>query len=218
MRTVPAPSGAVCVYAGSSPGADPAYERAAAALGAAIAGRGLGLVYGGGSVGLMGAVADAAMAAGGRVTGIIPRALEDREIGHRNISELVVVGTMHERKALMARRADVFVALPGGFGTLEELIEALTWTQLGIHHKPVGLLDVNGFWGPLISLVDHAVEQRFVRPEHRRDLLRGEDAQTLLDALYAWTPSHEDKWMDPGRRAALEPELAPDATDARPGA
>ncbi len=172
------------------------------------------MVYGGGSVGLMGAVADAAMAAGGRVTGIIPRALEEREIGHRALSELVVVGSMHERKALMARRSDCFVALPGGVGTLEELIEALTWTQLGIHHKPVGLLDVSGYWDPLVTLIDHAVEQRFVRPEHRRDLLSGTDPDGLLDALDAWRPQHEDKWMDAEGAAVLEPGVTRE--DGRP--
>jgi uncharacterized protein (TIGR00730 family) len=196
---------AVCVYAGSSPGADPAFAEAATVLGRAIAARGLELVYGGGSVGLMGAVADAAMAAGGRVTGIIPRALEEREIGHRDVSDLVVVETMHERKAMMAQRSACFVALPGGIGTLEELIEALTWTQLGIHRKPVGLLDVNGYWGPLLALLDHAVEQRFVLPEHRGDLLSGADPDDLLDALAAWRPSHDDKWIDRVGRSALEP-------------
>ena len=198
---------AICVYAGSSPGADPAFAEAAAALGRTIAARGLELVYGGGSVGLMGVVADAAMAAGGRVTGIIPRALEEREIGHRDVSDLVVVETMHERKAMMAQRSGCFVALPGGLGTLEELVEALTWTQLGIHRKPVGLLDVNGYWGPLLALVDHAVEQRFVLPEHRRDLLSGIDPDDLLDALAAWRPSHDDKWIDRVGRSALEPGI-----------
>ncbi|HTI35751.1 MAG TPA: TIGR00730 family Rossman fold protein [Miltoncostaea sp.] len=198
---------AVCVYAGSSPGADPAFVEAAAALGRTIARRGLELVYGGGAVGLMGAVADAAMAAGGRVTGIIPRALEAREIGHRQVTDLVVVETMHERKALMAQRSSCFAALPGGIGTLEELVEALTWTQLGIHRKPVGLLDVNGYWRPLLALLDHAVEQRFVLPEHRGDLISRPDPDELLDALAAWTPSHDDKWIDRVGRSALEPGI-----------
>ncbi len=162
-------------------------------------------MYGGGAVGLMGVVADAAMGAGGRVTGIIPRALEEREIGHREVTELVVVETMHERKALMAHRSDGFVALPGGIGTLEELVEALTWTQLGIHRKPVGLLDVAGYWQPLLVLLDHAVEQRFVRPEHRADLLSDDDPARLLDALAAWRPGHDDKWIDAVGRSALEP-------------
>lgn len=153
----------------------------------------------------MGVVANAAVAAGGRVTGIIPRALEEREIGYREVTDLVVVETMHERKAMMAHRSGCFVALPGGIGTLEELVEALTWTQLGIHSKPVGLLDVSGYWGPLLALVDHAVEQRFVRAEHRGDLLSGTDPGLLLDALAAWRPTHADKWLDEVGRSALEP-------------
>jgi uncharacterized protein (TIGR00730 family) len=172
-------------------------------------------VYGGGAVGLMGAVADAAMQAGGRVTGIIPRSLQEREIGHHAITELVVVESMHERKALMARRSDCFVALPGGVGTLEELIEALTWTRLGIHRKPVGLLDVSGYWRPLLDLIDHAVEQRFVRPEHRGDLLSGTDPEDLLDELDAWRPRHRDKWMAAEGAAVLEPGVSGEA--APPG-
>ena len=135
------------MYAGSSPGADPRYGLGASALAEEIARRGLGIVYGGGMVGLMGVVADAALAAGAPVTGVIPRALDAREVAHPGLTELVVVETMHERKALMAARADAFVALPGGVGTIEELIEALTWTHLAIHDKPVGLLDVAGYWG-----------------------------------------------------------------------
>lgn len=158
------------------------------------------MVYGAGAVGLMGVVADAALAAGGSVVGIIPRALDAREIAHRGLTELVVVETMHERKALMAGRSDAFIALPGGVGTLEELIEALTWTQLGIHHKPVGLLDVSGYWDPLETLIDHAVEQRFVRPEHRRDLLSDTDPGALIDALAAWRPERLDKWQDAAGR------------------
>ena len=159
------------------------------------------MVYGAGAVGLMGVVADAALAAGGSVVGIIPRALDAREIAHRGLTELIVVETMHERKALMAERSDAFVALPGGVGTLEELIEALTWTQLGIHQKPVGLLDVSGYWAPLEALIDHAVEQHFVRPEHRSDLLSGTDPEDLLDALAAWRPERLDKWQDAEGRA-----------------
>ena len=170
-------------------------------LGEAIARRGLGVVYGAGAVGLMGVVADAALAAGGSVVGVIPRALDAREIAHRGLTELIVVETMHERKALMAQRSDAFVALPGGVGTLEELIEALTWTQLGIHQKPVGLLDVSGYWEPLEALIDHAVEQRFVRPEHRGDLLNDTDPEALLDALAAWRPERLDKWQDADGRA-----------------
>ena len=178
----------VCVYAGSSPGADPRYAEAAAALAAEIGRRGLGVVYGGGMVGLMGVVADAALAAGAPVTGVIPRALDAREIAHAGLTELVVVETMHERKALMAARADAFVALPGGVGTMEELIEAFTWTQLAIHDKPVGVLDVAGYWGPLGAMLDRAVEARFLSAERRATLLADDDPAALLDALEAWEP------------------------------
>jgi uncharacterized protein (TIGR00730 family) len=188
----------VCVYAGSSPGADAAYARAAAGLGREIARRGLGIVYGGGSVGLMGVVADACLGAGAAVTGVIPRALDAREVSHGGLTELVVVETMHERKALMAERSDAFVALPGGVGTIEELIEAFTWTQLAIHDKPVGLLDVAGYWGPLQAMLDRAVEARFLRAETRGTLLADADPSALLDALEAWTPRALPKWMDGG--------------------
>jgi uncharacterized protein (TIGR00730 family) len=196
---------AVCVFAGSSPGADPAFAEAAAALGTAIARRGMGLVYGGASLGLMGVVADAALAAGGEVVGAIPRALGRRELAHRGLSELVVVDSMHERKALMASRADAFAALPGGIGTLEELIEVLTWTGLRIHDKPVGVLDVAGYWAPLAALLDHAVDQRFLRPEHRADLLSATDPEALLDALAAWEPVSVGKWLDEDLRAGPPP-------------
>jgi uncharacterized protein (TIGR00730 family) len=196
---------AVCVFAGSSPGADPAFAEAAAALGTAIARRGMGLVYGGASLGLMGVVADAALAAGGEVVGVIPRALGRRELAHRGLSELVVVDSMHERKALMASRADAFAALPGGIGTLEELIEVLTWTGLRIHDKPVGVLDVAGYWAPLAALLDHAVDQRFLRPEHRADLLSATDPEALLDALAAWEPVSVGKWLDEDLRAGPPP-------------
>jgi uncharacterized protein (TIGR00730 family) len=195
----------VCFFAGSSPGADPAFAEAAAALGTAIARRGMGLVYGGASLGLMGVVADAALAAGGEVVGVIPRALGRRELAHRGLSELVVVDSMHERKALMASRADAFAALPGGIGTLEELIEVLTWTGLRIHDKPVGVLDVAGYWAPLAALLDHAVDQRFLRPEHRADLLSATDPEALLDALAAWEPVSVGKWLDEDLRAGPPP-------------
>jgi uncharacterized protein (TIGR00730 family) len=186
----------VCVYAGSNPGADPRYALSAAALAREIARRGLGVVYGGETVGLMGVVADAALAAGAPVTGVIPRALDSREVSHPGLTELVLVETMHERKALMAARADAFVALPGGTGTIEEIVEAFTWTQLGIHDKPLGLLDVAGYWGPLRATLDRAVEARFLSPEHRAILISGGDPAALLDALEEWQPVHLDKWMD----------------------
>jgi uncharacterized protein (TIGR00730 family) len=188
----------VCVYAGSSPGADPAYAAAAVALGAEIARRGWGMVYGGGTVGLMGIAANAALEGGAPVTGIIPAALHAREISKVDLTELVVVETMHERKFLMAERSDAFAALPGGVGTIEELVEALTWTQLGIHAKPVGLLDTAGYWAPLAAMMDAARDARFVRPEHRALLLSAAESAALLDALAAWEPLVLDKWMDGG--------------------
>ena len=187
----------VCVYCGSSPGRRSAYVAQARALGALLARRGLGLVYGGGSVGLMGAVADAALAAGGEVVGVIPRKLVEREVEHRGLSKLRVVGSMHERKQAMADLADAFVAMPGGMGTLEELAEMLTWGQLGIHAKPVGLLDVDGYWRPLELFFDHAVAEGFLRPEHRALLLGDADPARLLDRLAAWRPAAPVvKWLD----------------------
>ncbi len=187
---------AVCVFCGSSLGADPAYRQAAAALGQEVARRGLRLVYGGGNVGLMGVVADAALAAGGAVVGVIPRALEAREVAHRGLTELIVVGTMHDRKARMAELADAFVALPGGFGTFEEFCEVLTWTQLGVHAKPCGLLNVNGYYDPLLALFDRAAAERFLRPVHRALVLTETTATGLLDALAAWVPTTTHKWID----------------------
>ncbi len=189
----------ICVYCGSSPGARPGYRQAAEELGRVLAGRGIGLVYGGGNVGLMGAVADAALAAGGQVTGVIPRALEAREVAHTGLDDLRVVGSMHERKALMADLADAFVALPGGVGTLEELVEVMTWTQLGVHAKPCGLLDVEGFYDHLLAFLDHAVQERFLRAEHRALLVHAGSAPELLDAFAAWEPPGLDKWIDRGQ-------------------
>ena len=187
----------VCVFCGSSTGARPAYRRAAARLGAELARRGLGLVYGGGSVGLMGVVADAALAAGGEVTGVIPRGLARKELAHARLTRLRVVSSMHARKAAMADLADAFVAMPGGLGTLEELSEVLTWAQLGLHAKPCALLDVAGYWGPLIRLLDHAVEERFVRPEHRRLLLVERSPARLLDRLGRWRPPpRRRRWLE----------------------
>src|SRR5215207_8224445 len=165
----------VCVFCGSSSGASPAYGEAARALGAHLAREGLTLVYGGASVGTMGVVADAALAAGGRVVGVIPRGLVAREIAHPGLTELVVVDSMHERKAAMADRADAFVALPGGLGTLEELFEVWTWGLLGIHAKPVALLDADGFYDPLLAFLDRAVDEGFVRAAQRAMLARARD-------------------------------------------
>ncbi len=186
----------ICVFCGSSSGNDPRYLEAAQAMGRVLADRGLGLVYGGGSVGLMGAVADAALAAGGEVIGVIPRVLQIRELAHRSLTTLHVVDSMHQRKALMAELSDGFVALPGGMGTLEELSEVLTWAQLGLHARPVGLLDVAGYYRPLATFFDQAVTAGFLRPVHRRLLLVGEEPAALLDQLAAWRGPAQEQIID----------------------
>jgi uncharacterized protein (TIGR00730 family) len=186
----------VCVFCGSSLGSRPAYPDAARRLGEALARRRIGLVYGGGGIGLMGVIADAALAAGGEVIGVIPGALEGRELAHGKLTKLLVVGSMHERKAKMAELSDAFVALPGGLGTLEELAEVLTWAQLGMHQKPCALLDVGGYWRPLTDLLDHAVAERFVRPEHRAMLLVDDDPEAILDRLSSYRPPAVEKWID----------------------
>ena len=190
----------LCVYCGSSNGVGPDYVDAARRLGTTLAERGIGLVYGGAHVGLMGTVADAVMAAGGDVVGVITSQLTGLEIGHQGIGDLRIVDTMHERKFLMADLADAFVALPGGLGTLEELFEVLTWNQLSIHHKGVGLLDVHGFFGPLLAMLDHAVDAGFIRPQHRAMLRVSDDPGTLVDDLAAWTAPSVEKWVDGRRR------------------
>jgi uncharacterized protein (TIGR00730 family) len=179
----------LCVFCGSRPGAHPGYVRAAEELGRALAGRGIGLVYGGGAVGLMGALADALLDAGGEATGVIPQALVDREIAHPGVSDLRVVGSLTERKALMAELADGFVALPGGTGTLDELFEVFTWSQLGIHSKPVGLLDARSYYARLVGFLDHAVEERFLPVEHRERLVVEERAEAMLEALRRRMPA-----------------------------
>jgi len=186
----------VCVFCGASTGANPLYREAAQALGRAIAERRLTLVYGGGAVGLMGIVADAALAAGGEVIGIIPQSLKDKEIAHRGLTRLEVVDGMHARKARMAELSDAFIALPGGLGTLEELFEVWTWGQLGYHHKPLGLLEVNGFYEKLSGFLDHIVGEGFVRAPHRDMLQMSESPAGLLDALDAWQPTVPDKWAE----------------------
>jgi uncharacterized protein (TIGR00730 family) len=170
----------VCVFCGASPGRGPAFTALAGAVGAGLARRGLGIVYGGGRVGLMGALADAALAAGGEVIGVIPRRLVERELAHPGLTELRVVGSLHERKATMAELADGFIALPGGLGTLEELAEVASWAQLGLHAKPIGLLG-GDYWGPLLVWLDRAVEEGFVSPEHRALLQVDPDLDALLD-------------------------------------
>jgi hypothetical protein len=185
----------ICVFCGSSFGRKPAYARAARQLGAALASRDFGLVYGGGSIGLMGAVADAALEAGAPVVGVIPRALARREIAHHGLTRLEVVPSMHARKARMARLSDAFVAMPGGIGTLEELFEVLTWGYLGIHAKPTGLLDVGGYWKPLVQLLDHAVEEGFLRREHRKLVVIDKSPDRLLGRLLAHRVPAATRWI-----------------------
>jgi len=189
----------VCVFCGASSGSRSAYAEAARSFGATLAQRGIGLVYGGGRVGLMGAVADGALTAGGEAIGVIPQELVDRELAHSGLTELHIVGSLHERKALMADLSDAFVALPGGFGTLDELMEQLTWAQLGLHAKPVGLLDVAGYWGPLIALARHATEEGFVRESDLAAITVGDAAGLLLDRLarVADAPPRRAKWAAP---------------------
>jgi uncharacterized protein (TIGR00730 family) len=176
----------ICVFCGANAGRDPAYREAAQALGALLAREGIGLVYGGASIGLMGAVADAARAAGGEVIGVIPRALMKREIAHAGLADLRVVGSMHERKALMAELSDGFIALPGGVGTLEELFEVWTWVHLGLHAKPCALLDVAGFYSGLARFIDHVDAEGFLREGVREMLLVERDPAALLAAMRAW--------------------------------
>lgn len=173
----------LCVYCGSSPGAKPVYRDTAWALGKLLAQRGIRLVYGGGHVGIMGAVADGALSAGGEVTGVIPRMLVDRELGHRGVQELRIVRDMHERKYTMAGLADAFIALPGGWGTLEELTEMVTWNQLGIQHKPVALLNVEGYFDPFLAFAEHMIDEGFVRPEQRGLLRVATRVDEVIDLL-----------------------------------
>lgn len=186
---------ALCVFCGSSDGAKPAYRTAATALGTYLAELGISLVYGGASVGLMGAVADGALAAGGRAIGVIPRHLVDRELAHPGLSDLHVTANMHERKALMADLSDGFIALPGGFGTLEELAEVTTWSQLGLHSKPIGLLNVDGFFDLLLAFVDQMVDERFIPQTHRRLLVTGTAPAELVSSLRQWEPLTTAKWL-----------------------
>lgn len=191
----------VCVFCGSSFGSRPAYKEAAQRLGKAMAERGIGLVFGGGCIGLMGAVADAVLAAGGEAIGVIPDSLMRREVGHRGVSKLHVVGTMHERKALMADLSDAFIALPGGYGTLEEFFEVVTWSQLGIQQKPCGLLNVEKYWDGLLKVLDHTVDEGFVRPENSQLVLVGQNPESLLERLAEWEPpGHIEKWLDREKR------------------
>jgi hypothetical protein len=195
-RREPAVFRSICVYCGSSPGRDPEFAGAAAELGRLLADRRITLVYGGGHVGLMGVLADATMAAGGEVYGVITRALQRKEVAHTSLSRLEVTESMHERKAAMAEASDGFIMLPGGLGTLEEFFEAATWTQLGIQSKPCGILNVKGYFDPLIALLDRSTEQRFLREEHRNSIVVESQVEALVDRLIAWTPLVVEKWLD----------------------
>jgi hypothetical protein len=186
----------VCVYCGSNPGTRPEYREAAEHLGRLLAEQGLGLVYGGGGVGLMAAVADGVLAAGGEVVGVIPSALMDREVGHKGLSDLRVVGSMHERKSLMVELADGFMALPGGIGTMDELFEIWTWAQLGSHSKPCAVLNVAGYYTPLLTFLDHMVANGFLRAEHRAQLLVDQEPASLLARMRAYVPPVTKKWID----------------------
>jgi uncharacterized protein (TIGR00730 family) len=185
----------VCVFCGSSVPADPRYRDAARALGALVARRGVDLVYGGGSVGLMGELADAALGHGGRVIGVIPAGLFAREVGHTGLTELHEVPSMHERKQLMYELSDAFVALPGGLGTLEELAEVATWSQLGLHSKPLVLLDVDGFWEPLVAQLDRMASTGLLKPASRDLIQRTQSAEQALGVLAAAKPAHPNKWI-----------------------
>ena len=189
-------SKSICIYCGSSPGDDPVYMGAARSIGSLIAEQGHRLVYGGGNVGLMGAAADAALSASGEVIGVIPQDILDKKVGHGGVTELITVNSMHERKMTMASLADCFIALPGGIGTLEEIIEVLTWSQLGFHTKACGVLNINGFFDPLLLLLDHMVEHRFLKQEHREQLLCADQAEQILAAVLSHNGVSLDKWMD----------------------
>ncbi len=185
----------VCVFLGSSPGLDPAMRAGARAMGAALAEAGLALVYGGGASGLMGDIADAALGAGGQVVGVITQGLEAKELGHGGLTQKHVVRTMHERKALMADLADAFVALPGGMGTLDEFCEVVTWAQLGIHEKPLGMLDLGGYWAPFLSFLDHSVSKGFLSAGHRGLILVEREPKALLGRLRDFRPTPAEKWL-----------------------
>lgn len=187
---------AICVYCGASPGIDPGFMALANRVGGLLAEHGIKVVYGGGRVGLMGALADGALAAGGSVTGVMPKGLFEREVAHRNLSELRVVASMHERKALMADLADGFITLPGGFGTLDELCEMITWTQLGIHNKPIGIVNHAGFYDPLLAMFDRSVANGFIRQAFRDRLLVEVFPEVLLTRMRSYTAPTASRWSD----------------------
>jgi uncharacterized protein (TIGR00730 family) len=190
----------ICVFCGSSKGGDPAYEEAARVLATALVTRGIGVVYGGGRIGLMGVVADTALAAGGEVIGVIPRPLASRELAHTGLTEMKFVASMHERKATMSALADGFVTLPGGLGTLEETFEILTWAQLGIQRKPIGILNAKRYYDPFLRLFTHGIDEGFIRQEYRAFVTVAETASELLDAMARWEPpAIARNWLDPSQ-------------------
>lgn len=190
-----------CVFCGSSVGARPSYTAAAKTLGELMARRGIGLVFGGGCIGLMGAIADSVLAHGGEAIGVIPDGLMRREIGHRGVTQLHVVESMHQRKALMADLSDAFIALPGGYGTLEEFAEIVTWSQLGIQQKPCALLNIEGYWDGLLAFLNHAVSEDFVRPENRDLILVASSPEEILEKISLWRPpAHVERWLDRAKR------------------
>jgi uncharacterized protein (TIGR00730 family) len=186
----------ICVYCGSSPGASPAYAEAARTLARNMVERNIALVYGGGNVGLMGIIASEALRLGGEVTGVIPTALMDKELGHGGLTKLHIVKNMHDRKAMMAELSDGFIAMPGGMGTMEELFEALTWAQLGFHAKPIGLLNTDGFYSSLITFVEHMVAERFLTAEQSRLMMHEKESAELLERFMQFKPTYSSKWLD----------------------
>jgi len=186
----------ICVFCGSSAGSRPEYRACAEQLGAELVRRNIALVYGGGNVGLMGAIADSVLQAGGEAIGVIPEHLMAHEVGHKHLTKLHIVPSMHERKALMADISDAFIALPGGFGTLEEFFEVLTWSQLGLHRKPCGIVNVLDYFTPLLEMLDHAVEERFLKAQNRALVLARQTPTELLQAFEEWRPVHVEKWLD----------------------
>lgn len=187
----------ICVFCGSSSGARPCYAAAATSLARYVVSKGIAVVYGGGNVGLMGTLADAALEAGGEVIGVIPQSLVQKEVAHQKLSELRLVGSMHERKSLMAKLSDAFIALPGGYGTVEEFCEVLTWTQLGLHRKPCGILNIEGYFDMLLQLFDHAVEERFLKQVHRRMVISDHHPESLVDRMLGYEVPRVDKWIEP---------------------
>ena len=187
----------ICVFCGSSWGSRRSYAEAAAALARHLVANGIGIVYGGSKLGLMSMLADTALDAGGEVIGVMPRSLAEKEIAHRRLTELRVVDSMHERKAQMAGLADAFIALPGGYGTFEEFCEVVTWTQLGIHRKPCGILNTDGYYDPLLALFDRAVDEKFLRPAHRQIVISENRPEPLLRRLREYEPPVVQKWIDP---------------------